>query len=301
MSRPTDTGTQRMAISPPQKPEPPTDPRTIQPGGEGSQALYLRLLNEQLVGWDDPRAMLERALAQNQFLLLSQKLLSLKPGAADPLLYEVLLRLKQEETNMLPPGGFFPIAEGLGMMPDIDRWVVRHVIAWEAAWTRKNPGKRLPLMCVNLSGETFEDKSFLPFLAEQLDQPGLPARALCFEVNETDMIEYRRRARDFVAAVRPRCRVTLDSFGSVKVSFGYLAGMTVDFIKIDGVVTQDILRDPASLAKVRAINAASQKIGIRTIAEFVETKEMLDKLREVGVDYVQGFGIARPEPISKIS
>ena len=287
---------------PPQKPEPPTDPRTIQPSGEGSQALYLRLLNEQLVGWDNPRAMLERALQQDdQFLLLGQKLLSLKPSAADPLLYEVLLRLKQEETNMLPPGGFFPIAEGLGMMPDIDRWVVRHVFAWGVAWTKKNPGKRLPLMCVNLSGETFEDKTFLPFLAEQQDQSGLPRRSLCFEVNETDIIGYRRRAQDFVAAVRPRCRVTLDSFGSVKVSFGHLAGLTVDFIKIDGVITQDIVRDPAALAKVRAINAASQKIGIRTIAEFVETREMLDKLREVGVDYVQGFGVARPEPISKIA
>jgi EAL domain-containing protein (putative c-di-GMP-specific phosphodiesterase class I) len=290
-----------MATSPPQKPEPPTDPRTIQSGGEGSQALYLRLLNEQLVGWDNPRDMLERALEQeDQFLLLGQKLLSLKPGAADPLLYEVLLRLKQEETNMLPPGGFFPIAEGLGMMPDIDRWVVRHVIAWEAAWTKKNPGKRVPLMCVNLSGETFEDKNFLPFLAEQLDQSGLPPRTLCFEVSEIDVIEYQRRARDFIAAVRPRCRVTLDAFGSVKVSFAHLAGMTVDFIKIDGVVTQSILCEPATLAKVRAINAACQKMGMKTIAEFVESKELLDKLRETGVDYVQGFGIARPEPIGTL-
>lgn len=291
-----------MAAAPPRKPDPPTDPRTIQPGGEGSQALYLRLLNEQLVGWGNPRAMLERALEQDdQFLLLGQKLLSLKSGAADPLLYEVLLRLKQEETNMLPPGGFFPIAESLGMMPDIDRWVVRHVITWAIGWAKKNPGKHLPLMCVNLSGETFEDKSFLPFLEKQLNQAGLQPRALCFELNETDIIEYHRRARDFVAAVRPRCRVTVDSFGSVKVSFGHLAGLTVDFIKIDGVITQDILRDPAALVKVRAINTASQKLGIRTVAEFVETRQILDKLRETGVDYVQGFGIARPEPLDKIS
>jgi len=290
-----------MATSPPEKPPPPTDPRTIQPGGHGSQALYLRLLNEQLVGWNNPRAMLEHALQHdNQFLLLGQKLLSLKSGATDPLLYEVLLRLKQEEASMLPPGGFFPIAESLGMMPDIDRWVVRHVIAWQSGWTKKNPAKRPPLMCINLSGETFEDKSFLPYLTQQLDQSGLAPWTLCFELNETDIIEYQRRARDFVAAVRPRCRITVDSFGSAKVSFGHLAGLTVDFIKIDGVITQDIGRDPAALAKVRAINAASQKMGIRTIAEFVETREMLDKLREAGVDYLQGFGIARPEPITGI-
>jgi EAL domain-containing protein (putative c-di-GMP-specific phosphodiesterase class I) len=272
------------------------------PSRDGGQALYLSLLNEQLVGWNDPRAVLEHALQRDdQFLLLGQKILSLKPGALEPSLHEVLLRLKGEETNLLPPGGFFPIAESLGMMPEIDRWVVQRVIAWASAWTKKNPGKRPPLMCINLSGETFEDKLFLPFLAEQLDRSGLPPRSLCFELAETDIVEYRRRAREFVAAVRPRCRITIDAFGSVKVAFGHLAGLTADFIKIDSALTQDVLRDAGALAKVRAINAASQKMGIRTIAEFVETKEIFDKLRETGVDYAQGFGIARPEPIAKLS
>jgi len=284
-----------------EKPVPPKDPATIPPSRDGGHALYLRLLNEHTMGWDDPRAMLEGALEQDQFLLLSQKILSLKPGAADPVCYEVLLRLKQEEANLLPPGGFFPIAESLGMMPDIDRWVVRKVIASGAAMAKKNRGARLPLLCVNLSGETIEDRSFVTFLNEQLDTSDYPERSLCFELSETDVIEYQRRARDFIAAVRPRCRVTLDAFGSVKVSFAHLAGITVDFIKIDGVITQSVQRDPAILAKVRAINAACQKMGIKTIAEFVETKEMLDKLRETGVDYVQGFGIARPEPIDKIA
>jgi EAL domain-containing protein (putative c-di-GMP-specific phosphodiesterase class I) len=281
-------------------PDSPKDPAAMTPSRDGGQALYLRLLNEQIMGWDDPRAMLERALAQDQFLLLGQKILSLKPGAADQSCYEVLLRLKQEEANLLPPGGFFPIAESLGLLPDIDRWVVRNVIAWGAAVVKKNPVARLPLLCVNLSGETFEDRSFVAFVNEQLDTSGLPNRSLCFEVSEIDVIDYQRRAREFIAAVRPRCRVTLDAFGSVKVSFAHLAGITVDFIKIDGAVTQDILRDPATLAKVRAINAACQKMGIKTIAEFVESKELLDKLREIGVDYAQGFGIARPEPISKV-
>ena len=290
-----------MATPPPKDHNPRRDPAASRPGDESSQAFYLRSLNEQLVGWNDPRAVLEHALQRDdQFLLLGQKLLSLKPGAREPFLYEVLLRLKREETNLLPPGGFFPIAESLGMMPQIDRWVVQHVIAWASAWMKKNPGKRPPLMCINLSAETFEDRSFLPFLADQLGRSDLPSRALCFELNETDIVEYRRRARDFVTAVRPMCRITIDAFGSVKVSFGHLAGLTVDFIKIDGVITQDILRDAAALAKVRAINAASQKLGVRTIAEFVETKEIFDKLREAGVDYVQGFGIAHPESIDKL-
>lgn len=290
-----------MATSPPKDQMPKGDSAASRPGGESGQAFYLRSLNEQLVGWNDPRAVLEHALQRDdQFLLLGQKLLSLKPGAREPFLYEVLLRMKGEETNLLPPGGFFPVAESLGMMPQIDRWVVQHVIAWSVAWTGKNSGKRPPLMCINLSGETFEDKSFLPFLADQLDRSKLPTRALCFELNETDIIEYRKRARDFVAAVRPMCRITIDAFGSAKVSFGHLAGLTVDFIKIDGVITQNILRDASALAKVRAINAASQKLGVRTIAEFVETKETFEKLREAGVDYVQGFGIAHPESLDTL-
>jgi EAL domain-containing protein (putative c-di-GMP-specific phosphodiesterase class I) len=219
-------------------PDSPKDTATMPPSRDDGQALYLRLLNEQMLGWDDPRAMLERALAQDQFLLLGQKILSLKSGAADPFCYEVLLRLKQEEANLLPPGGFFPIAESLGLLPDIDRWVVRNVIAWGAAVAKKNPVARLPLLCVNLSGETFEDRSFVAFVNEQLDTSGLPNRSLCFEVSEIDVIDYQRRAREFIAAVRPRCRVTLDAFGSVKVSFAHLAGITVDFIKIDGAVTR---------------------------------------------------------------
>jgi EAL domain-containing protein (putative c-di-GMP-specific phosphodiesterase class I) len=290
-----------MAALPPDKPKPSKDPGTLPPSGEAGQALYLSLLNEQLVGWDNPRAMLELALRQDQFMLLGQKLLSLKPGAAYPLLYEVLLRMKQEEKNLLPPGGFFPIAESLGMMGEIDRWVVRNVIAWSAARLKKNPSAPMPLMCVNISGETFDDRSFVPFLHDQLNESGLSPRNLCFELSEVDIIEYHKKAREFIAAVKPGCRITLDSFGSVKASFAHLEGLAINFIKIDGMLTQGILREPATLAKVRAINTACQKIGIRTIAEFVETREMLDKLREVGVDYLQGFGIARPEPLDKMS
>jgi len=289
-----------MATPPPKNPDPPKDGKSAAAPGEGGQEMFLRLMNEQLVGWRDPRAMLEKALEHDHFLLLTQKILPLKPGAVEPLCYEVLLRLMQEETNLLPPGGFFPIAESLGMMGAIDRWVVRHVIAWGAARLKKKPPLPLPMMCVNISAETFDDRSFSAYVLEQLKEFQLPPRALCFELNEMDIVEYRRKAQEFIVAVRPGSRITIDAFGSVKVSFSHLAGLPIDFIKIDGTITQNILREPAELAKVRAINAASQKLGVRTIVEFVETREMLDKLREIGVDYVQGFGIARPAPITTL-
>jgi EAL domain-containing protein (putative c-di-GMP-specific phosphodiesterase class I) len=268
---------------------------------EGGQELYLRLMNEQLVGWDDPAAMLERALKEDtQFLLFAQKILGLKSGAPDPFCYEILLRLKQEEDNLLPPGGFFPVAESLGKMGEIDRWVVSHLLAWGAARAKANPSAPMPMMCVNLSTASIKDRGFAKFVREELHKTGYPPRALCFELGEPDVIALHKETQDFITAIKPGCRVTLDAFGSVKVSFAHLTGLAIDFIKIDGVITQNIIREPSELAKARAISLACQKIGVRTIAEFVETKEMFEKLREIGVDYVQGFGIARPEPITKL-
>ena len=292
--RPRDGGT-----IPPVRPK---DDDTIPPRAQGGQALYLRLMTEQLTGWDDPRAMLERALKENQFLLLAQKILPLKSGNPDPSCYEVLLRLKQEEDSLLPPGGFFDVAESLGMMAKIDRWVVRAVLGWCAARQKAEPAKPLPMMCVNVSGPALRSTSFLGAVHEELQRAGVAPRALCFEINERDVIEHPGAAKAFVAALKPLgCRFTLDAFGSVKISFSHLNEIPVDFLKIDGVLVENMQQGPLGPATVKAINLVCKEVGIRTIAEFVETRQTLDKLREIGVDYVQGFGIARPELINKIA
>jgi len=279
----------------------PKDIDTIPPGAEGGQALYLRLMTEQLTGWNDPRAMLERALKENLFLLLAQKIVSVKSGNPDPVCYEVLLRLKQEEDSLLPPGGFFGVAESLGMMAKIDRWVVRAVLSWCAARQKASPGKPLPMMCINVSAPALRSTSFLGAVREELQRAGAPPRALCFEINERDVIEHPASAQGFIAALKPLgCRFTLDAFGSVKISFSHLNDLPVDFVKIDGIIIESIHHGRLGPATVKAINIVCGEVGIRTIAEFVETKKTLDKLREIGVDYVQGFGIARPEPISKL-
>jgi len=302
--RPKDGGT----IPPTRPKDVPTIPGylkdfdTIPPGATGGQALYLRLMTEQLTGWDDPRLMLERALRENLFLLLAQRIVPLKAGNPDPSCYEVLLRLKQEEDNMLPPGGFFDIAESLGMMAKIDRWVVRAVLAWCAARQKENPAKPLPMMCVNVSTPALRSTSFLGAVREELQHAGVPPRCLCFEINERDVIEHPAAARAFVAVLKPLgCRFTLDAFGSVRVSFSHLNDLPVDFLKIDGVIIESMLQGPLGPATVKAINIVCKEVGIRTIAEFVESRKTLDKLREIGVDYVQGFGISRPEPIRKIA
>ena len=215
--------------------------------------------------------------------------------------YEVLLRLKQEEDSLLPPGGFLDVAESLGMMAEIDYWVVRTLLAWGAEKMRANPGARLPMMCVNVSAAVLVDDQFTKNVRKELQKTAYPPRALCFEINEHDVIEYHENVQKFISALKPGCRITLDAFGSVKVSFSHLTGLAIDFLKIDGAIIQNVTRDPAALAKARAITIASQRTGLRTIAECVEDRETLEKLREIGVDYVQGFGVSRPEPLNKLS
>lgn len=286
----------------PEDKNPPKASGTNTPGLADDQAQYLSPLTEQLTGWDNPRAMLEHALRENQFLLLGQKILSLNPGSPDPLCYEVLLRLKQEEDSLLPPGGFFDVAESLGMMAKIDRWVVRAVLAWCAARQKAGPEKPLPLMCVNISAPALKSVSFLGAVREELQRAGVAPHALCFEINERDIIEHPSSAQRFVSELKPLgCRFTVEGFGSVRSSFSHLKGLAIDFVKIEGAITERVVRDPVEFSRVKIITEACQKLGMSSIATFVETQSMLDRLLESGVDYVQGFGIAQPEPISKLS
>ncbi len=278
------------------------DAGTDAPWLAGGQAQYLHPLTEQLTGWDNPRAMLEHALRENHFLLLAQKILPLKPGSTDPLCYEVLLRLKQEEDSLLPPGGFFDIAESLGLMAKIDRWVVRAVLAWCAARRKASPEKPLPVMCINISAPALKSVSFLGAVREELRRAGVSPSALCFEINERDIIEQATGMQRFNAELKPLgCRFTVEGFGSVRSSFSHLKGLAIDFVKIEGAITERIVHNPLEFARLQIITEACQKLGMRSIATFVETQPILDKLLESGVDYVQGFGIARPEPIGMLS
>jgi EAL domain-containing protein (putative c-di-GMP-specific phosphodiesterase class I) len=267
---------------------------------DGGQSLYLSFMGKRLLG-DDPRAMLEQALHHDQFLLLAQKIVAVKSGVAEPQCYEVLLRLRQEEENLLPPGGFLDLAVSLGMMEALDRWVLRALVAWGEARLRERPSERLPMMCVNVSSAALDNPEFAQLVSNELGRTRYPRRALCFEIDEQDLIERPASVHRFAAAVKPDCRIMVDNFGGVRVSFSHLAGLAVDFLKIDGSIVQNLHRDPTELIKAWAINLACQKVGLRTVAKFVETRETLDMAREIEIDYVQGFGIARPAPIAGIA
>lgn len=273
------------------------------PGGaaESEDALFTRIISDELTHWDDPRASLARALEEDQFLLFAQKILPLKAHSSDPACYEILLRLKEEEENMLPPGNFFPIAERYGMMERLDCWVVRTLIAWCGARQKHSPSWRIPLFHVNLSQSAIASEAFPRFVLGELQRTGFAPRSLCFDIEEHDIINSRDEVLRLIAKLKPAsCRFAVDAFGSVKVSFSHLRGVPLDFLKIDGAIILGMLLNAADLAKVRGINTVCRKINIHTVAKFVESSETLDKLREIGVDYVQGFGLAHPEPIDKL-
>lgn len=267
---------------------------------DSGETLYLHSISDQLRGGNDPRAKLVRALQQDEFLLYAQKILPLKNTPFDHGCYEILLRLQEEEDNLLPPGGFIPMAERYGMTEDIDRWVVRTVIAWSMEQRRSNPGWEIPLFCINLSEAAIINPEFARFVRQELQRSAFPASQLCFEIGELETISNHGNVGNFITALKPAgCRFTIDGFGSVKLSFSNLNGLPVDFIKIDGVIIQNMFKTDADLTKLRAIVNVCAKLGVSTIAEFVEDERTLKKLREIGIDYAQGFGIDRPGPIVK--
>lgn len=232
-------------------------------------------------------------------LFLYQQLQRGLQGQEEGLSYEILIRMRDREGNFVPPGVFLAAAERFSMMPTIDRWVVRQTFEWLA----DNPEHVAMLQhcSINLSGHTVTDEGFLGYLRGQLSKYALPTQKICFEITETAAVANLTRATHFIEALRQRgCKFALDDFGSGMSSFAYLKTLPVDFLKIDGAFVRDIMEDEIDFAMVRSINEIGQLMGKQTIAEFVENDAICDRLSGIGVDFAQGYGIAKPAPLSEL-
>jgi EAL domain-containing protein (putative c-di-GMP-specific phosphodiesterase class I) len=209
--------------------------------------------------------------------------------------YEVLLRMVDESGKVVPPMAFIPAAERYNMMPAIDRWVIRTLLDHLATH-----GTSPRLTCsINLSGQSLGDEQMLDFIVSQLEGSGVSPECICFEITETAAIANLTRATRFMQVLKGMgCRFSLDDFGSGMSSFGYLKHLRVDYLKIDGSFVRDMVEDEVDHAMVEAINRIGHVMGIRTIAEFVENDAIIDKLRTMGVDYAQGYGIHKPAPLT---
>ena len=257
----------------------------------------LTCLSEELAGWDDPAKKIRDALREDRFLLLQQPILPL--SEADPArCCEVLIRMKDEEANLLPPGGFFPFAEACGMMPSIDAWVVRTLIARCQGLQARLPDWRAPLLWINLSEAAVKSAEFVRSLHRQLQREGFEGRLLCFELAESTIASSPRETERLITALAPLgCKFAVDGFAGEATAHAELKDLRIDFLKIDGRLIHQMLRSPAALARVRAIEVVSRAMGVRTVAMLVEDDATLHALRSLGVDYAQGFGIARPQPL----
>ena len=217
---------------------------------------------------------------------------------------EVLLRLIDEHDHLVSPAAFIPAAERYSLMPEIDRWVIRRCFA-HLSHRLAPPFTSGPLTSggspvstiysINLSGASINDDRFLGFIQEQLAHYAVPPGLICFEITETAAISNMKRAVSFIEQLKQvGCQFALDDFGTGMSSLAYLRTLPVDYLKIDGSFIQDIASDQVACAMVEAVNHVAHLMGLRTVAEFVSNAELLEKVKTLGVDYMQGYAIAMP-------
>jgi diguanylate cyclase (GGDEF)-like protein/PAS domain S-box-containing protein len=238
-----------------------------------------------------------RAAEDNRLELFFQPIVPLTGGR--PLAFhELTVRLREDGGELVPPSEFIPAAERYNVMPVIDRWVVTRAL--ELLHERQLRGEPLPLLAVNLSGTSLNEQSFVDFVLQSVAEPAI-AGALCFEITETAAVTSLSNARYLMSELKGRgCKFSLDDFGTGVSSFVYLKTLPVDFLKIDGQFISHITQDQVSRSMVEAIGKVGRALGIATVAECVESATVLEELKRIGVDFAQGFHLARPLPLAQL-
>lgn len=241
---------------------------------------------------------LRDALDNERFFLAWQPMLKLGDPASVERQFEVLLRMRDETGQVIPPGEFLPAAERFGIIREMDRWVLETTLNWLTAMPDRLDS--IDHVSVNVSGVTMNDEGFTEDVIRLLDKHAIPAGKLCLEITETAVITNIAAAQAMMETLNERgCRFALDDFGRGVSSFAYLNSLPVDCVKIDGAFVRDMDTNPVHAAMVRSINDIAHAMGKQTVAEFVETSTVCDMLAELGVDFAQGYGIGRPAPLGE--
>lgn len=242
---------------------------------------------------------INEALENDKFCLYYQHYYPLSK-VVDGHHYEILLRMYDDEGNVVPPAAFLPAAERYGLTSQVDIWVIRNTFKWLS----QNP-KHLEQLCwcnINLSGHSLADNDLRRHVLTAFEEFSIPYSKICFEITESMAIVKMEETLRFINTFKKLgCVFALDDFGSGFSSYSYLKNLPVDCVKIDGSFVKDLLVDPVDLAMVCSMKDVAKAMSMTTVAEFVESKEIMIELGKIGVDFAQGFGVAKPAPLDNFS
>lgn len=238
------------------------------------------------------------ALKTGGFVLYAQKILPLGASAGERPFQEVLVRFKEEEEKLLPPGTFFPMLQEYRLLPYVDRWVVSRVATWIQESRERNPGWSAPANGVNLSEDTLREPKFTDFVARTIQNSKLPEGTLTFEVGWDTALVHSEDIKIILNQLGPLgCRFTFAGFDGTDGSFSFLKMLKPDFVKFTYGIVKDIGRALAASERAERINQKCHDMGIKTIAEFVESAEVLEHLKLVEIDFAQGLIIGGPQQL----
>ena len=241
---------------------------------------------------------IQKAIDETLFELYVQPIECLRKSKTQEIRGEVLIRMKGDDDTLIAPGSFLPAADRFGLSPSIDEWVINQVIYDDNIRRIAESHEHFGLS-INLSPSSLSSETFVNALEAKLIESRFPAHCLTFEVLETGAISNLQDFLDFVKRMkRLGVHFALDDFGTGMSSFSYLKMIDLDFLKIDGAFITDLLSDPVDSAMVEAINRVAHIMGLQTIAEYVENSETKGALMAMGIDYIQGYHVARPCPIN---
>jgi diguanylate cyclase (GGDEF)-like protein len=258
-----------------------------------NQSIIQRYDDMQLV------SEIQKSLDADEFTLMAQPITPLQKSDSKNR-FEILLRMKDSQGNSVSTNAFLSAAERYQLMPQIDRWVVSTTLARLSPFADKLQ-ECGAVFAINLSGQSLGDSEILNFVEEEIDQSGVSAAALCFEVTESAAVSSRDRAQAFIDALKKRgCRFSLDDFGAGLSSFAYLKNFDVDILKIDGSFIRDITDNRISESMVAAITQVAKVMELETVAEYVESKETKKLITKLGVDFAQGHVVGRPAPLDEV-
>jgi diguanylate cyclase (GGDEF)-like protein/PAS domain S-box-containing protein len=238
------------------------------------------------------------AIEENRFRLYAQPMKPLDPGDLGSPRFELLLRLDEGRGELLSPHAFLPAARRQGLMPAVDRWVVREAVQRLSDWQRVHPGREHVTVAINLDDETVTTGEVLTLVRGELARTGVRPHVLCFEVSESVVVAHPAASASLLHDLRAAgCQTTLEHCGSGMAAFTLLRRLQPDYLKIAGHIVRGLARDPVHRALATALNKVGHVLGLKTIGIQVEGPAALECLRRIGVDYGQGFGIGRPEPL----